>query len=57
MKTCNGGYCEFKVQNGSLWGCLYGGNCEHQCPRESPYWQANTVQYVEKTMFVLLSSD
>lgn len=33
MKTCNGGYCSYKIQNGSMYGCTYSGNCAWQCPK------------------------
>ncbi len=36
MKTCNdGGYCQYKVYSGSLWGCGYEGYCDFQRPKDS----------------------
>ena len=35
MKTCNGGYCGYKIQAGCEWGCTYEGYCDYQTPRDS----------------------
>lgn len=34
MKTCNGGYCDYKVQEGSRCLCRYEGYCDYQCPKD-----------------------
>ena len=36
MKTCNdGGYCQHKCQEGSMWGCKFEGYCDYQRPKDS----------------------
>jgi hypothetical protein len=37
MITCNGGYCVFKIQGGSMPECKYAGYCDYQCPKDSRY--------------------
>ena len=35
-KTCNdGGYCQYRYQEGSLWGCKFIDYCDFQRPRDS----------------------
>jgi len=34
-KTCNGGYCQYKVLEGSMQGCTYEGYCDYQTPKDS----------------------
>ncbi len=35
VKTCNGGYCNYKTFDGSNPGCSYTGYCDYQCPKDS----------------------
>lgn len=35
MKTCNGGYCSYKLFGGSMPECSYEGYCDYQCPKDS----------------------
>jgi hypothetical protein len=35
MKMCNGGYCNYKLLNGSNPSCSYQGYCDYQCPKDS----------------------
>ena len=34
IRTCNGGYCGYQYQDGSLLGCKYEGYCDYQCPKD-----------------------
>ena len=34
-KTCNGGYCNYKLLGGSNPLCSYQGYCDYQCPKDS----------------------
>lgn len=35
VKTCNGGYCKFKIQDGCFQSCSYEGYCDYQTPKDS----------------------
>ncbi len=37
-KTCNGGYCDYKIFGNSNCGCSYEGYCDFQTPRDSRTW-------------------
>ena len=34
-KTCNGGYCQYKILGGANPMCSYTGYCDYQCPKDS----------------------